>query len=374
MEVKLTQRREFLSLVVAGAVVAVEELSAADEAIPFADAPKFNPAQPRLPWDETTQWMTPDEQVFLVAHYGYPMPIDAASWKLELGGLVEKPRTLTLDQLKSRAKKEYTYTLECSGNPAGGNGGLIGNAKWTGTPLASILKEADLKPEGTEVAFFALDQGTEKIGDADYKQNFSRSLSVKEAMREDLLLCWEMNGKPLAQNHGAPLRLVVPGWYGVAWVKWLNRIDVTDRAQLARFMGKDYVTLRAEKRGEETIWRQSSVGRMNVKSIPARVTRQAGGLQVLGAAWSDGAAIRTVDVKIDNGGWQPAKLISNGNHPYAWTFWTYDWKDAQPGEHAVSARATDAKGRTQPAPDDLMVTSKKTRWENYQQAVRKIKI
>src|SRR5262249_49803877 len=156
-------------------------------------------------------------------------------------GLVDHTRMFTLDELKKRKIREQTLTLECSGN--GPMGGLIYNQRFKGTPLAPILKECGIKPEGIEVVFFAADSGTEKIRGADYPQNFARSLAIKDALKDDVILCWEIDGQPLEKNFGAPLRLVVPGWYGVAWVKWLTRIEIHDRAFLGRFMGRDYVTI-----------------------------------------------------------------------------------------------------------------------------------
>jgi DMSO/TMAO reductase YedYZ molybdopterin-dependent catalytic subunit len=344
-----------------------------EQLIPFVDSPKFDPGKPRLPWDETTSWITPEEHFFWVGHYGTPAPIDPADWKLDISGLVEKPRSFTLAALKARPKKEYTITLECSGNPA--SGGLIGNARWAGTPLAPILKECGLKPEAVEVVFFAADEGTEKIRNGEYKQNFARTLTARDALRLDAMLAYEFDGKPLPNNHGAPVRLVVPGWYGVAWVKWLNRIEVLDRPYLNRFMGRDYVTIRGEQHGTETIWRETSVGKMNLKSVPGRVTKKGDGtFRIAGAAWSDGTAIKSVEVKIDDGPWKPARITPNQGHPYAWSFWSYEWTDAQPGEHTISSRATDIHGRIQPAPDDPFITLKKTYWEANQQAVRKIQI
>jgi DMSO/TMAO reductase YedYZ molybdopterin-dependent catalytic subunit len=172
---------------------------------------------------------------------------------------------------------------------------------------------------------------------------------------------------------------VAPGWYGIAWVKYITRIEVYDRPYQNRFMGsgagRDYVTVRGEKHGDDTIWHETLVGRMNLKSAPARVVRPAtGSLRVEGAAWSDGTPLKSVEVKIDEGPWKPAKLGSNGGNNHTWTFWTYDWTDATPGDHTVTSRVTDAKGKVQPAPDDPFITLKKTRWENNQQAVRKIKL
>lgn len=340
--------------------------------IPFLDTRPPNPDRPTLKWDELTSWITPREQRFRVGHYGFP-DVDESKWRLEVKGLVEKPLTLTLDDLKKRKTRDQLTTIECSGNAP--NGGLIFNGKWKGTPLVPLLKEAGIKPEGIEVVFFAADTGTEKIRGGDYPQNFARSLSTKDALKDNILLCWEMDGQPLGKNHGGPVRLVVPGWYGVAWVKWLTRIEVHDRAFLSRFMGRDYVTIRGEKKGDQTIWRESSVGRMNLKSVAARVTRQTDGtLRVSGAAWSDGTPIQKVELRVDQGEWTPVQISKENHAPNCWVFWHYDWKGAQPGEHTLTARATDAKGHLQPSPDDDFITLKKTYWEANQQAVRKIKI
>jgi len=232
----VTGRRDFLGALSLG-FLAMTELGRAadDQVIAFTDARPFNPQAPNLPWDQLAM-TTPNEQFFFVKHYDYPT-VDMNAWKLDIGGLVNKPLTLSLDALKARPKKEPTLLLECSGNPA--TGGLIGNCKWTGTPLAPLLKEAGLKPAATDVVFFGWDTGTEKLGNAEYKMNFGRDLTMADAMRDDVLLAWDMNGKPLEDHHGAPLRLIVPGWYGVAWVKYLTRIEVHDRPYQNRFMARD---------------------------------------------------------------------------------------------------------------------------------------
>jgi DMSO/TMAO reductase YedYZ molybdopterin-dependent catalytic subunit len=342
-----------------------------DEAIPFLDAKPLNPERPTLPWDQTTSWITPPEHFFSVGHYGFP-DVDAASWSLELSGLVENARSFRLEDLKARPAAEFAATLECSGNPPAG--GLIGNARWTGTPLALLLKECGLKSDALEVVFFGADQATEKIRASDYPQQFARSMSVSDALRENVLLSWQMNGEPLAKKHGAPLRLVAPGWYGVAWVKWLRRIEVHDRRFMNKFMGRDYVTIRGEQQGGRTIWRETSVGKMNLKSVVARAVRRPGGVvRVSGAAWSDGTPLKAVELQIDGGPWSPV-VLGEGRQAYAWTFWSYDWAGAQPGEHTLQSRAIDARGRVQPAPDDPFITLKKTYWEANQQAPRKIKV
>src|SRR5262245_12730250 len=356
-------RREFLKDLTAGAALLLdgENLWGQDEkAIPFVGAPAANPGRPGMVWDQLTQWNTPSEQLFAVQHYGVPEG-DLSNQKIEIGGLVNKPISLSLADLRARTRLQQTITLECSGN--GPTGALIGNAKWTGTPLAPILKECGVKPEGIEVVCFGADAGTEKIRDADYKQNFARSLSSEDALKNNVMLCYEHDEQPLSKAHGGPVRLVVPGWYGVAWVKWLNRIEVHDRKYLSRFMARDYVTIRGEQKGGETIWRETSVGKMNLKSVAARVTRRGTGpAKITGAAWSDGTPIAKVEVRIDEGPWLPAQLTPNRDR-FAWTFWSFDWTDPKPGEHSVTSRATDASGRVQPAPDDPWITQKKSRWE-----------
>ena len=363
-------RREFLGGLAAAAFL--QAAPADEQVVPFLEPAKFNPERPTLPWEQTTSWLTPDEHFFRVGHYGFPT-VDAASWQLAVNGLVAEPRMFTLGELKKRQRREYVAALECSGNrPAGG---LIANRRWAGTPLAPILKECGIQPEGIEVVFFAADHGMEKIRGGEYRQHFARSLAVADAMKDDVLLLYESNGQPLTTEHGAPVRLGVPGWYGVAWVKWLTRIEVHDRKFMNRFMGRDYVTIRGEQQGDQVVWRETSVGKMNLKSVVGRVTKGPGGsLRVTGAAWSDGTPIKSVEIKIDRGAWTPVQLTPERNQPYAWVFWSFDWKDAEAGEHTLTCRAIDARGKAQPEPDDPSITMKKTYWESNQQVIRRIQI
>ena len=346
---------------------------AGDEVIPFLDAEKIKPKGAALDWNELKEWVTPSKQVYHVSHYGVAQ-LKAEDYKLHVGGLVEKPAVLTLEQIKARPKVDATVTLECGGNGLGPNFcGAIANCTWTGTPLAPLLAECGLKPEAVEVAFWGADKGKEKVRNNEVEQNFARALSVKNALREDVLLCWAMNGEPLTQGHGFPLRLVVPGWYGVAWVKWLTHIEARERALMTRFMAKDYVTLRGEEREGQVVWKETSVGPMNVKSMTARAVKRKDGTVVLsGAAWSDGTPIKSVQVKVDDGEWQDAKVAEQKK--YTWTFWTHEWKNPPAGEHTVVSRAMDARGRVQPSAEDPEIKLKKTYWEANQQWPRKIKI
>jgi DMSO/TMAO reductase YedYZ molybdopterin-dependent catalytic subunit len=377
-------RRDVMRLGVTAVVAALGRAPAAwaadddpdADVIPFLEPQPFDPKRPMLLWDKLTltDWLTPTAQVYHVSHYG-EAKVDAATWKLSIGGLVDKPLTLTLDDLKSRPKREVTATLECGGNGSSpGFRGAIGNVKWAGTPLAPILKEAGVSPDAIEVAFWGADKGTETIRGGKYEQNFARCLSVPMATtRDDVMLCYEMNDKPLTAGHGFPVRLVVPGWYGIAWVKWLNSIEVRDRALKTRFMAKDYVTLRGEEVNGKVAWKETLVGPIDVKSVVARAARvKDGPIRVTGAAWGQ-ATIRAVEVSIDGGPWQAAK-IEERTEPFTWRFWSYDWREAKEGEHTLVSRAIDAKGRVQPTMDDPEIKLKKTYWEANGQWVRRVKV
>ncbi|MBI4327769.1 MAG: molybdopterin-dependent oxidoreductase [Chloroflexi bacterium] len=346
---------------------------AADEVlVPFLDP---QPPGKMLRWDQLRSWITANEDLFAVSHYGTP-EVELSRWNLEIAGLVRHPKVWSLSEIKSRQRKEVTATLECSGNSSNpGFMGAIGNIKWTGTPLAPLLKECGLLDRAVEIVFFGADQKVEKIRDKDYEQNFARSLARGDALRGEILLAYEMNGEPLTQAHGAPLRLIVPGWFGIAWVKWLSRIEALDRRYMSKYMAREYVTIRGEEKEGRTIWRETSVGPMDVKSIVARVVRrQEGTLRISGAAWTDGTPLAKVELQIDNGPWTTVELDKRQHARYAWTFWHHDWKLAQPGEHKLVSRATDAEGRVQPSLDDPAIKLKRTYWEANQQWPRKIRL
>ncbi len=330
-----------------------------------------------LYWQDLTSWITPSEQLYEVSHYPKPK-IDTTAWRLDLTGMVRKPRSFSLAELQKLPRREITATLECGGNGAGiGFMGAIGNVTWTGTPLGPILKEAGFLKRASEIVFYGTDQKTEKIRDQEVPQHFARSLSVEHALRSEVLLAWAMNGQPLDPVHGAPLRLVVPGWFGIAWVKWLNRIDVIDRRFMGKWMAREYVTLRGEERDDgSTNWRETSVCNINVKSIPARAVRRPDGtIRITGAAWSDGTPLRKVEVRINDGPWQPVRLRRKpASARFTWTLWDFDWPNPDPGDHTVVSRAIDADGREQPPADDPVIRNKKTYWEANQQWPRRIRI
>jgi DMSO/TMAO reductase YedYZ molybdopterin-dependent catalytic subunit len=351
-------------------------LRSGETVIPWLDQPTESPdpvgIQTQLVWEDLDSWITPNDTFFSISHLNLPT-IDLATWKLELDGLVKKPLTLTLEDIMARPRQEVVFTVECSGNHGfpfftGG----IGNARWAGTPLAPILEEAGVLDNGIEVVFWGTDAGEIEIRDMKFTQNFARSMSLEDAMSPDNILCYEMNGEPLPAANGFPLRLIAPGWYGIANAKWLKRIELRDRRFTSLLMGRDYVTIREEDHNGEPVWAETSVGRARLKSAPARVTQVGADYRIVGAAW--GAPIDRVEVKIDDGPWSPATVDDTETAEYAWKIWSLDWPSPQPGEHTVTSRAIDTAGVVQPAMDDPIIAKKHTYWESNGQVTRRINI
>jgi DMSO/TMAO reductase YedYZ molybdopterin-dependent catalytic subunit len=369
-----------------------------EDVIPWEDQPEPNPVPEavfnQLVWEELDTWLTPADNFFVVAHYGVP-DIKAADWRLDVTGLVARPQTLRLADIKSLARREVTFTLECSGNTGlpffiGG----VGNARWAGTPLAPVLKRAGLREQASEVVFWGHDRGKVTIRDNSgvlrggrtgelkdgaltITERFARSMSLEDALNPDNMLCYEMNGVPLPKEHGFPVRLIAPGWYGVANVKWLTRIEVIDHPFRGRFMARDYVTFREELRDGETVWTFTMVTHDRLKSAPAKVTRRGSEYAILGAAW--GAPIARVEVQIDGGPWMAAKLDRQPSRrkrsrEFAWTFWRLRWGTPTAGPHTVRSRAIDVDGNVQPAPEDPSIANKVTFWESNGQITRRVRI
>jgi len=347
-----------------------------EKVIPWLDQPPANPSagvvENLQPWEDLASWLTPNDKFFRVAHYNKPV-IDDKTWILEITGLVQQPMRLTLAALKARPRHEISFTLECSGNhgfPWFISG--IGTAKWAGTPLAPLLQEAGVLDHGREVIFWGSDAGEEEVRQIKMPQHFARSMSLADAMNPTNLLCYEMNGAALPQPHGFPLRLIAPGWYGIANVKWLKRIEIRDTRFMGRFMARDYVTIREEQHNGETVWTETSVGRALLKSVPAKVTRKDGQYQIVGAAW--GAPIARVEVQVDGGPWMAATIDRSEDAEFAWKPWSLAWAKATPGEHAITSRAVDTQGNVQPAMEDSRIAKKRTYWESNGQVTRRIRL
>jgi DMSO/TMAO reductase YedYZ molybdopterin-dependent catalytic subunit len=338
-----------------------------EEVVPFTDVPEnfatVNPQNKRVSGQDLRQlssFVTPEQNYFVVAHYGVPT-LDAASWKLDVRGRVGNPRSYTLDELKKRARAQKECTFECGGNRGAViMNRMVGNARWTGTPLWPIIQEAKPTTDALEVICWGADEGEEEIRKEKYRQNFARSITLADLARSEAIIAWEMNGEPLTPDHGFPARIVVPGWYGVQNVKWLTGLEVSPDRFMGRFQARDYVTIMGRQNGGKTEWVETSVTKIRTKSMIARVTKRAnGGLSVFGVAMTDGTPLKTVEVQMDEGPWTAAKLEPPPN-PHAWTWFRAELPAAAAGAHSVSSKATDALGRTQPADLDM----KKTNWEN----------
>ena len=350
-------------------------LTANETVIPFTDVPenfttRRGDVASRIDLRELRTAITPNDAYFVVQHYNRPA-IEAAAFKLDMRGLMGKPRTLTLDDIRRRPRVERTTTFECGGNQARGSfHGMVGNATWAGTPLQDLLKEAAPAGHAREVVFWGADAGKETLRGADYEMHFARSLALEDAMNAGAILAYEMNGQPLPVEHGFPLRVVVPGWYGVNNVKWVTGIELIDTRFAGRFMGRDYVTIMGRQVGDTVEYTETSVARQRIKSVVARVTRTPQGrMRVFGAAWSDGTPLKSVEVRLDQGNWQPAQLEPSSN-PFAWTFFSLETAMLASGAHTVVSRATDRDGREQPASLEL----KKTFWEDNAQFTRAIAV
>ena len=309
---------------------------------------------PAMPLESLRLPVTPIGQHYQVIHWEIPS-VDPAAWELVIGGHVDRPRTVDLDALRRKPAVTSRVTLECAGNGRGlleprpvsapWLGGAVSTAEWTGTPLGPLLRSAGPSEGAVDVRFGAVDRGIQ----GGIEQSFERALPIDEAMLDDVLLAYEMNGAPIPSQHGAPVRLVVPGWYGMASVKWLTSIEVLDH----RYDGfQNRVAYRYQRDADDP---GEPVARMRVKSLMAPpgiaefITEQrvvdAGPVPISGRAWSGSGVISKVEFGVD-GEWMHATL-ERGNDAIAWRGWTAQW-DAAPGEYELTCRATDVTGATQP--------------------------
>ncbi len=301
--------------------------------------------------------ITPVGMHYLLTHYDIPN-VDAGAWRLEVDGLVHRPLSLSLDDVKARPQVTVPVTLECAGNgrvlgppPRSLSQPwlleAVGTGEWTGTPLAPLLEEAGLDDEAVEVVFTGLDRGVE----GGQEQAFQRSLTVEECKREDLLLAHSLNGVPLPPQHGFPLRLIVPGWYGMASVKWLGRITAVAEPFTGYQQARSYRWRAHPDEPGLPLQRIAVRSLLKPPGIPEFYSRRrvldAGTVELSGRAWSGSGPIERVEVSADGGKtWWDAQ-VAPPFAPYAWQRFTATW-EAQPGDHELCSRATDATGATQP--------------------------
>jgi DMSO/TMAO reductase YedYZ molybdopterin-dependent catalytic subunit len=310
-----------------------------------------------IPLEALRYDVTPTGLHYTLIHYDIPY-VDATAWRLSVGGEVRRPLSLSLDDLQRRPARTLRVTLECAGDGRAllaprplsqpWLSGAVGNSEWTGTPLRPLLEEVGLEPSVVEILFTGLDHGIE----GGVEQDYQRSLPLAEALGEEVLLAWATNGAPLEPQHGFPLRLIVPGWYGMAHVKWLRAIE----ALTTPFDG--YQNAIAYRYSQTREARGEPVTRMRVRSLlippgfPDFLTRtrflKRGPVELQGRAWSGNGPITRVEVSADGGGtWAPAELDAPAS-AHSWQGWRYRWEPATTGEYELCCRATDSADTVQP--------------------------
>ena len=310
-----------------------------------------------MPLEALRYPITPTGLHYLLIHFDIPH-IDGRTYALSVGGHVQKELRLGLDDLKARPAKTFAVTLECAGNGRARLtprplsqpwlGEAVGTGEWTGTSLASVLREAGVGDGAVDVVFTGIDRGIQ--GGLD--QLYERSLSIDDAMRDEVLLAYAINGQPLPPQHGFPLRLVVPGWYGMTHVKWLRSITVLDHRFEGYQQAAAYHFRTVEGEAGEPVTRMLPRALMVPPGVPDFMSRtrfvEPSVVTIEGRAWSGRGAIVSVEFSADGGtSWSPAELEPELS-PYAWRGWRATWKATRPGDYELCARAADSAGNVQP--------------------------
>jgi sulfane dehydrogenase subunit SoxC len=310
-----------------------------------------------MPLEALRYAITPVGLHYLLIHFDVP-DVNPGEWELTIGGRVRHPLRFDLAQLKARPSKTIPVTLECAGN---GRGRLsprplsqpwlaeaVGTAEWTGTPLGPLLDEAEPLDQARDVVFTGIDRGIQ----GDIEQHYERSLSIADCRRDEVLLAYAINGQPLPPQHGFPLRLIIPGWYGMAQVKWLRGITVLDGS----FGGYQQATAYHYRLSDDDpgvpVTRMLPRALMVPPGIPdyvSRVRYLAPSRQLLaGRAWSGCAEVTNIDVSADGGRtWKPA-VLGDPLSEFAWRPWTFEWDATRAGEYELCVRASDGAGNVQP--------------------------
>jgi DMSO/TMAO reductase YedYZ molybdopterin-dependent catalytic subunit len=314
-----------------------------------------SPENSETPLDSVASWVTPNRLFFVRNHFDVPR-VDPATWELKIEGMVDRPQCWTFGALKAMPQHSVFATVECAGNGRSflrekspgvqWGAGAIGHAEWTGVRLRDLLQAAGLKPGAQEVVFDGADRGLEP-GHPEL-MNFSRSLPLAKAMDGDTLIALRMNGDWLEPNHGAPMRLFVPGWYGVASVKWLRAMRVIDHAYNGFFQTARYSVRRPVAGGKQLVPLGPNVVKSEILEPSADAVIGPGTVRVAGLAWGGEERIKEVDVSADAGRtWQPAQL-KGLQQPYSWTQWEFLWQVGVPGDYTLMARAHTESGQAQP--------------------------
>jgi DMSO/TMAO reductase YedYZ molybdopterin-dependent catalytic subunit len=345
---RLDRRRFVLASVAAAGAIAADRLLGGGRLLAQPRRPELVIRNPRpldaeTPLEALAEWRTPNDLFFVRSHFGPPASFPAR-WTLTVDGEVSRPLTLGMDEIRRLPGITVPVTLECAGNGRGlmslpntsgvqWQRGAVSSAEWTGTRLSHLLERAGIRPTAAHFWMEAADAGGPQV------PKFLRSIPRDVAMR-DALLVWEMNGEPIPLLHGGPLRLLVPGWYGMASTKWLTHIHARPTESDNNFMAKGY------RYGDG-----SPVERTQVKSLiaqPLEGARIRGpSVRVTGVAWSGSGGIRQVEVSTDGRSWHSARLTGRDDAT-AWRTWEADLPIPRPGRYSVRVRATDGSSAVQP--------------------------
>lgn len=330
----------------------------------LVEHPEITPEELRLavrnhsmPLEALRYDVTPVGLHYLLIHFDIPH-VDSAAYVLSVGGRVRKPLRLNLEALKARPATTIEVTLECAGNGRAALtprphsqpwlGEAVGTAEWTGTPLGAILDDAGVLDGATDVVFTGHDRGVQ----GGIEQQYERSLSLADARRDEVLLVYAINGRPLPPQHGFPLRLIVPGWYGMTHVKWLRAVTVTDRAFEGYQQAAAYHYRRDADDPGEPVTRMLPRALMLPPGVPDFMSRQRfvvpGAQEIEGRAWSGRGEVVKVEFSSDGGATWSAAALEPARSSYAWRRWTFRWDASTPGEYELCARATDSAGNLQP--------------------------
>ena len=305
------------------------------------------------PQEALGNWVTPNSLFYVRSQFDYP-EIDEKSWKLQASGSGGNEIAISLDELKQLPRHTLTVTLECAGNnrgdlnpPAPGNqfsNGAVSNAVWSGTSLSSVLSKMELNKDVVEILFEGADVGSPS---ADKEpEPYLRSLPIELAKHPDTLLAYEMNGEALPLEHGYPVRLIIPGWYGMAHVKWVNKITALTEPYYGTFQGEKYV-LRYQDGSEKPVQEIQVKSAITAPSEDESLTC-CEDYNIEGHAWAGRNGIAKVEISVDGGkAWTPAELVGPSEQ-YAWRQWNLQWKPESSGEYTLLSRATDQKGNEQP--------------------------
>jgi sulfite oxidase len=365
----LTSRRDFLKTASAVALAASPLFSCAtswageDSAIAISGKDGMIVRSTRFldletPVEFMTEWITPVNHFFVRNHMFEPAKFDAKVWQLSITGEVEKPLTLTLADLEKLSSHSGVNTMECAGNGRALQNpkvpgiqwgkGAVGNARFAGPSLKTLLEKAGVKDAAKHVQFRGLDQVPGKV------PPFIRSIPIDKAMDADTLIATQMNGAPLTPHHGFPARVLTPGWAGAASCKWLTEITVLDKPAEGNFMSPGYRLPNTPVKPGEAVKPEDthSVTALTVKSLiaaPSEGVKLKHGAHVIqGVAWAGVADITKIEISADGGATWNEATLGKDNAKYAWRLWSYNWKPARSGDYVILSRATDSLGRVQP--------------------------